>query len=341
MNAEPPYAAPGMQPVNAEPPYAAPGNVPAFEINQVFRSFGLVKAVQNFSYRAMPGNVIALVGPNGCGKSTLMLMLAGLLAPNAGTIRVNGLDPLVEPAKVHSLIGWMPDQLGAWDNLTVREVLEVIGQAHFLSKPQIQHKTHELLEKLDLVPLANQPAQVLSRGQKQRLGLARALMHDPKILILDEPASGLDPAARRNLFNLVRGFAKTGGTVLISSHILSELEEMADEIIVMDSGQLVHAEDADRLGSRLTTWKLISGNEAALVQAIRQSRFQLASFIPADDAVSKRAEAYFQLSGQDQAQELLKEMVMNDAQVVSFAPAAGALETIYLSLDAAKHEGRK
>ena len=184
----------------------------------VRRSFGAVQAVRDVNLEARAGAVTGLVGPNGSGKTTLLLMLASLLAPDAGTIRIGGIDPVAAPEAARAILGWMPDALGAWPSLTARETLVMTSRLYGLDTAAAAGGAARLLDEVGLTHLADAPARVLSRGQKQRLGLARALVHDPRVLLLDEPASGLDPQARIDLRVLLRRLAAEGRTILISSH---------------------------------------------------------------------------------------------------------------------------
>src|SRR6478672_13084133 len=162
----------------------------------VRRSFGAVEAVRGIDITASAGEVTALVGPNGAGKTTLLLVLATLLVPDAGDVRVAGHDPVTESDAVRARMGWAPDVFGLYDNLTCREYLEFCGEAYRMSRPQARERARQLLVQIRLGDHADAPVHTLSRGQKQRLGMARAIVHDPEVLLLDEPASGLDPRSR-------------------------------------------------------------------------------------------------------------------------------------------------
>src|SRR4051812_39840107 len=208
----------------------------------VGRAFGDVVAVDGIDLEAPPGRVTALIGPNGAGKTTLLLVLATLLVPDAGTVRVAGHDPVTEPRAVRARVGWMPDVFGTWETLTCREVLSTVADAFRLPRATAAGRIDELLGLVHLEEFADRPTQVLSRGQKQRLGLARALVHDPDVLLLDEPASGLDPRSRIELRGIVRDLAAQGKAVLVSSHVLAELDEMADRAVIVARGRTVAVE---------------------------------------------------------------------------------------------------
>ena len=230
------------------------------EVQGVRRAFGDVLAVDSISLTANPGEVTALIGPNGSGKTTLLLMLATLLVPDQGAIRIDGLDPVTQPTQVRSRIGWMPDGFGTWDALTVREVLLTVAAAYRIAPDLARTRTDALLATVHLEDLADRRARVLSRGQKQRLGLARALVNDPSVLLLDEPASGLDPRSRIELRDVLRGLAAEGKTVLVSSHILTELQEVADRAVIVARGRSL---ETQRLGDELAltataSWRIDS-----------------------------------------------------------------------------------
>ncbi|GAA4518491.1 ABC transporter ATP-binding protein [Brachybacterium paraconglomeratum] len=331
------YGAPSPAPAHRTD--LAAGSAPGIVAEHVSRAFGRVQAVHDLSFTAPRGAVTALVGPNGCGKSTLMLMLASLLAPQSGRVLINGVDPSVDSPTVRASVGWMPDQFGAWDSLRVAEVLEVMGRAYFLPGAELRQRVDELLELLDLASLAQQPAHVLSRGQKQRLGLARALIHGPSVLILDEPASGLDPASRRRLLRVVRSLAAAGTTVLVSSHILTELEEMADHVVFMDSGRVVDASSVRDLAARPRPWRISSLDLQALAAALSLLGVRHRGVLGPDRTTSGHAEVIVQLPDEATAARLLADLTTASAQVIEFGPATGRLEAAYLASDAAHREG--
>ena len=312
------------------------------EVTGVRRTFGSVVAVDHIDLRARPGEVTALVGPNGAGKTTLLLMLATLLAPEHGTIRIAGLDPVAEPREVRTAMGWMPDAFGTWDALTVREVLETVGAAYRLAPGLARTRAAELLELVHLGDLADRPARVLSRGQKQRLGLARALVHHPSVLLLDEPASGLDPRSRIELRDILRRLAASGATLLVSSHILTELQEIADRAVIVARGRSVTVLDLNTdIGSNSAAGTDATGTDSSAGAAPRVSHWRITSLdpprlmaalahhgvptTPLADAVD------VEVAGDVAASELLAQLVGDGIPITAFAPSYGALETAYLA----------
>jgi len=297
------------------------------QVSGVRRAFGSVLAVDHIDLEARPGEVTALVGPNGAGKTTLLLMLATLLAPDRGTVRIAGLDPMTAPREVRAAMGWMPDGFGTWDSLTVREVLETVGAAYRLAPEAARLRAGELLELVHLGELADRPARVLSRGQKQRLGMARALVHQPSVLLLDEPASGLDPRSRIELRDILRQLAASGATLLVSSHILTELQEVADRAVIVARGCSVATQDLSTdsgSGSvqRISHWRITSLDPPRLMAALVHHGVATQ---PLTDAVD------VEVAGDVAASELLAVLVGDGIPITAFAPSYGALETAYLA----------
>ena len=295
-------------------------------VTGVARSFGDVHAVRDVSFEARPGEVTALIGPNGSGKTTLMLMLASLLAPDFGEISVGGFDPVTDARSVRSTMGWMPDILGSWAALSVRTTLEFTGRLHGLPRDASTARANELIELVGLTELASRPTRVLSRGQKQRLSLARALVNNPSVLLLDEPASGLDPAARIELRQLVRSFAAQGKTVLVSSHVLAELEEMADTAVYLDRGVTASATRVEQAMASSRPWRIKSVDSGALFAQLEKAGIA-ASAITAD-----RSELLVPIASEAAAADLLADLVKAGARISTFAPAVGDLEHAFLDL---------
>ena len=291
-------------------------------VEGVRRSFGSTHAVRDMTFSASPGRVTGLIGPNGSGKTTLLLMLATLLAPDAGTIRIGGLDPLTDPTGVRSITGWMPDVLGSWASLTTRATLELTGRLYGLPKPQAAARAEELIALVHLGDLADQPTRVLSRGQKQRMSLARALVHDPAVLLLDEPASGLDPEARVDLRILVRRLAEEGRTVLVSSHVLAELEEMADDAVYVQAGATVDPDRVEALRDRPRLWRVRAEDHVALDAALTGR----------DDVSADHLGRLVPVRDEAEAADLLARLVADGVRVVAFGPAAGDMERTFLEL---------
>lgn len=297
---------------------------PAIAVESVARSFGSVHAVRDVSFEAHAGSVTALIGPNGSGKTTLLLMLASLLVPDHGTIRLGGHDPVTDPRAVRRVMGWMPDVLGSWATLTVRQTLETTARLYEIDAAQARIRAAELIDLVGLDELADQPTRVLSRGQKQRLSLARALVHRPSVLLLDEPASGLDPAARIDLRVLVRRLANEGAAILVSSHVLAELDEMADDAVYLDHGVTASRASVEASRATVRDWRIRALDAAALTTALTELAIptngtdHLGTLIP--------------VAGEADAAALLTRLTAHGVQISAYGPAVGDLEHTFLDL---------
>ncbi|WP_062524397.1 ABC transporter ATP-binding protein [Demequina rhizosphaerae] len=296
----------------------------AISAHGVARAFGSVQAVADATLEVRPGTVTALIGPNGCGKTTLMLMLAGLLRPDAGEIRVAGADPRHDSAAVRAAIGWMPDQLGSWDNLTCLQTLTLMGRGYRLHKHEARERGAGLLDMVHLSEFADRPTRVLSRGQKQRLSLARALMNDPQVLLLDEPANGLDPRSRVELRTLVRELAADGKAVLVSSHVLAELDEMVDDAVFMSKGRTLGDEAAEKVADAKRRYRVATLDDAALRDVLAEGG------VPFDDEPSG---VVVRVGSEEEAFQALAWLMSRGVKVHRFGPAGSALEQTYMAME--------
>ena len=219
----------------------------AIRVHNLYRYFGQLKAVNGISFEIPHGSVCGFVGANGAGKTTTMRILASLDYPTMGVAEICGINVVHHPEEVRRLIGWMPDHFGNYDHMTVLEYLDFYARAFGYDGKERRTRVQEVMEFTDLIPLADRFSNKLSKGMTQRLCLGRSLLHDPQVLIMDEPAAGLDPKARVELKHLIRVLAQEGKTIFISSHILSELGEMCDSLLFVNNGRIVHHGDSDSL----------------------------------------------------------------------------------------------
>ncbi len=295
------------------------------EASGVRRTFGEIVAVADIDLVVPPGEVTALVGPNGAGKTTLLLVLATLLKPDQGRISVAGHDPVADPIAVRARTGWMPDTFGTYDTLTAREALEFAAAAYRIPAGRRADRASELLALVHLSEYLDRPVHVLSRGQKQRLGLARALVHDPSVLLLDEPAAGLDPRSRIELRGLLRRLAADGKAVLVSSHVLAELESTADRVVFVDRGRSVSAQALAELPrAERRPWRLRALDADALLTSLDRRRVE--------HGPAERSGIEVLLPDDEAAAELLTALVRDGVPVVTLAPSGSTLEAAYLAM---------
>jgi sodium transport system ATP-binding protein len=217
------------------------------EIQDLKKSFGAVKAVDGVDLVAKDGEITGLLGPNGAGKTTTLRMLYTLMKPEAGHIRVDGIDITTDPDGVRRRLGVLPDARGLYKRLTARENIEYFGRLQGLDEAQLKTRTDALIKALDIGDIASRRTEGFSNGQRVKTAIARALVHDPRNVILDEPTNGLDVMATRTLREFMRGLRAEGRCVLFSSHIMQEVAALCDRIIVIAKGRVVAAGTADEL----------------------------------------------------------------------------------------------
>ena len=220
---------------------------PAISVQDVHRFFGPLHAVRGVSFDIAPGGIVGFIGANGAGKTTTMRMMATLDLPDRGRLSISGIDVVNHPLEVRRRLGWMPDAYGPYPNMTIEEYLDFFARAFGFRGAKRRARIEEVMEFTELTGIRERNVDKLSKGMAQRLCLGRTLIHDPDVLILDEPAAGLDPKARVEFKHLVRLLAEEGKTILISSHILSELGEMCDSLVFIDQGADVHQGSAESL----------------------------------------------------------------------------------------------
>ncbi|MEN6336720.1 MAG: ABC transporter ATP-binding protein [Phycisphaerales bacterium] len=221
------------------------------ETKKLTKKFGNLVAVSDLDLYIGAGDIFGFIGPNGAGKTTTMRILVTLLEPTSGAAFIDSLDVSKHGKDVRRRVGYMPDFMGVYDDLKVFEYLEFFAAAFGIEYKKRKAIVDGVLELTDLVSKRAAPVDSLSRGMQQRLGLARVLIHDPKVLVLDEPASGLDPRARIEMRELLRELKRMGKTIMISSHILSELEEICDRIGIIERGQFVFSGTIEEIRPRL------------------------------------------------------------------------------------------
>ncbi len=219
-------------------------------VENLHKRFGTVTAVDGVSFTAADGKVTGLLGPNGAGKTTALRMLYALMKPDEGTIFVDDIDAVAEPQKAQARLGVLPDVSGLYPRLTPREHIAYYGQLHGLSGDDLERRMNHLIEMLDMTAIADRRTQGFSHGERTKVALARAVVHDPKNILLDEPTNGLDVMSTRAVRDIIRAFRSEGRCVLFSSHVMQEVSALCDQIIVIARGRIVASGSPDELRAK-------------------------------------------------------------------------------------------
>jgi ABC-2 type transport system ATP-binding protein len=303
----------------------------------LMKIYGHTEALSELTFEVRQGDVFGFIGANGAGKTTTLRILAGLTRPNGGWAEVDGVDVVVQRARLPELVGYMPDFFGVYDSMTAAEYLAFYASCYRLPKHLITRVVPDLLELVQLSDKRDEQVNTLSRGMKQRLCLARALVHDPKVLLLDEPASGLDPRARADMRELVQALSEMGKTIVLSSHILPELAEMCTSYGIIHDGRMVAQGPAsailDSLGPR---------RARARVQGDLDEAERVAASIAGVANVRRAGVDMLEIELGDGAEDggaagsatLLSALVAAGIPVAEFRADDGGLEQLFLQLTA-------
>lgn len=305
------------------PKQASAGPVPpriVISVDRLAFAYPGVQALTDVSFQVRAGSVTALAGPNGAGKTTLLRCIAALVRPLAGRILVDGLDIIESPRECHTLLGFLPDFFGLYEELTVEQSLRYFALAHRLSPAAAETRVDIVLDQIDLAEKRRARVGELSRGMRQRLGIGQALVHDPPILLLDEPASGLDPEARHRLAELFRRLQGEGKTLLVSSHILSELNEYATDLLVLRNGRVAEAAGD---GVRRVRVRALEPAESAL-DALKR-------IAGVSETAADAEGVEFELNGDDaELHRVLRELLGAGISVAEFAVRRDGVRERYL-----------
>ena len=301
------------------------------ELTNLRKEFDDLVAVENLTLSIPSGEIYGLIGPNGAGKTTTIRMICGLLEPTQGHVRVAGIDVLGEPERARQYIGYLSDFFSVYEDLKVWEYLDYFAHAYKMPESEIPARVSEVIAQAGLEVKRDGMIRGLSRGMKQRLGIARAMIHRPKVLVLDEPASGLDPKARIELRNLLRSARDEGATILISSHILTELEGFCTSIGIMEKGRLVRSGRLEAVMLAATPTRTVHlrwlGEGRAHIQA------GLAKLASVSELKLSENEGEFFFSGSDdELSQALADLITSGVRVLSFREMKQTVEEMYMKL---------
>jgi ABC-2 type transport system ATP-binding protein len=307
------------------------------KIENLCKSYGKFQAVNNLNLHIPKGEIFGFVGPNGAGKTTTMRIICGLLDATSGKVLADGIDVINKPRELKSKIGYMPDFFGVYDDLKVMEYLEFYASIYNIKGKEKEKVCNDLLELVDLSEKRDFYVDTLSRGMKQRLCLARSLVHNPELLILDEPASGMDPRARMEMKEILRTLKSMGKTILVSSHILPELAELCTAIGIIEKGQVVMSGTVEEITRKVYHTQTI---RIKVIDKVEETIRVLQEYPDVDGAnvVSENVvEASFK--GDDTfMNSLLLRLIQSNIPVVAFNQLDGSLEDIFMRVTAIEED---
>jgi ABC-2 type transport system ATP-binding protein len=304
---------------------------PMIELRNLHRSFGATRAVDDVSFEVQRGQVFGYIGPNGAGKTTSMRILSTLDLPTYGDALVDGFSVIDDPDRVRRRLGFMPDYFGTYANVNVREYLDFFARAYQIRGRDRLVAVDRVMRFTGLCVLAEKPIAALSKGMKQRLCLGRALIHDPAVLVLDEPAAGLDPRARIELREMLRALAAEGKAILISSHILTELAEICDVVGILERGRLLAVGTVEQIQAQgqtpesLVEVRVLGGAAPLAAWLAQRGRSR-------ELRTSGEALAFLHPGGAEAEADLLRAIIEAGFRVVAFGSRRRSLEDVFMQV---------
>ncbi len=307
---------------------------PVLVIEHLTKRYGDFTALDDLTLSLSAGQILGLIGPNGAGKTTAIKILVGLARPTSGTARIGAADCVGDARSIKNLVGYMPDRFGSYDNMRVHEYLDFFGAAFGIPRRKRRGRIEEVLETTGTAYMRDKFVESLSHGMQQRVGVARTLLHDPQVLILDEPANGLDPQARVEMRDLLIRLAKLGKTLLVTSHILSELSRICDRVAILTHGKLRAFGTVAEISRMVSQQRTIEAQLMSAEQIATAVSLIRPAIEPTAEIVESAAEAAIRFrtaASEDQLSELLASLVRGGVRVTQFRELQTDLEEAFLS----------
>lgn len=302
-------------------------------VQNLTKVFPKVKAVNELSFELDAGRVCGFIGPNGAGKTTAMRIIATLDNPTEGDVYIDGKSIMEEPYAIRRIIGFMPDHYGTYPDLMVRDYLEFYARAYEINPDLRDKRIDNIMDFTGLIKIADKQVESLSKGMRQRLNLGRALINDPSLMIMDEPAAGLDPRARVELRHLIKRLSERGKTIFVSSHILTELQEICDDILIIDRGKMVTFGDLSDIQRKMQ--KTLEINVTILDEDKMPAleRFLLErKGVDNVRLMKNNTAAFVFMDGQDNVPGFISDMINSGLPVIEFRPRMMTMEDVFIQI---------
>ena len=309
-------------------------SAPLVEIDQLTKKYGTFTALDDLTLSVPAGQILGLIGPNGAGKTTAIKILVGLARPTSGAARIAGADCVASARRIKRMVGYMPDRFGSYDNMRVHEYLDFFGATFGIPPRQRKDRIRAVMETTGTAYMRDLFVEALSHGMAQRVGIARTLLHDPPLLILDEPANGLDPQARVEMRELLLSLARDGKTLIVTSHILPELSRICDRIAILTHGKLRAHGTIDEIG-RMVSQKRTIEAQLASAEQVAAAAEQIRQFVePGAEVVESPTEAAVRFRTarrETELGDLLADLIGAGLRVTQFRELQTDLEEAFMS----------